>query len=660
MSPPRPHAARGEWHSAVELAALALPSMPTTRQGVEAMAEAGEWAREAWRGTTWRPRAGRGGGVEYHVSALPFAAQAALALRARGADAPTDEGKRTAAWAWFERLPARQQDVARERLAALDAIEELIAGGAGRVAAAAEVARLRRIALSSIYNWQASVRAVARADWLPALAPRHAGRAGDAAECSAEAWEMLKADWLRPEQPSFSACYRRLQEAAASHGWAIPAGRTLERRLLALPEAMRVLARQGREALKRMVPAQERSRAALHALQVVNADGHKWDVFVRWPDGTVGRPVMLAIQDVFSGKILSWRVDRSENKETFRLCVGDLVEQWGIPDAIVLDNSRTFASKWIAGGTPTRFRFKVRDDEPLGVLVELGIAVHWATPYAGQSKPIERAFRDFAGDTAKHPAFAGAYVGNRPDAKPENYGKSAVPLDLFVATVGRAMLQHNARAGRTGGVCAGRSFDAVFDQSYQDAMVRRASAQQRRLWLLAAERVLVSRTDGHIALAGNRYFDPQLHEHRGQRVTVRFDPDLLQAPLHVYRHDGAYLCAAECVEAQGFHDAAAARRHAQARAALMRGVRMQLDAERSLSIHDVAALLPDAAPPAPPPAPRVVRPVFGRAAGNTALADRPEPAERHDPVPDELALARALRRVNPALRVHRDPDHDDA
>ena len=36
----------------------------------------------------------------------------------------------------------------------------------------------------------------------------------------------------------------------------------------------------------------------LHALEHVNIDGHKWDVFVRWPDGTVGRPVRLGPWDV--------------------------------------------------------------------------------------------------------------------------------------------------------------------------------------------------------------------------------------------------------------------------------------------------------------------------------------------------------------------------
>ncbi|HNB25288.1 MAG TPA: hypothetical protein PKZ32_22900, partial [Candidatus Melainabacteria bacterium] len=45
------------------------------------------------------------------------------------------------------------------------------------------------------------------------------------------------------------------------------------------------------EALKRLYPAHRRTREDLHALAGVNADGHKFDVFVKWDDGTVGRPI---------------------------------------------------------------------------------------------------------------------------------------------------------------------------------------------------------------------------------------------------------------------------------------------------------------------------------------------------------------------------------
>ncbi|KGJ12358.1 hypothetical protein EQ718_07065 [Paracoccus versutus] len=89
---------------------------------------------------------------------------------------------------------------------------------------------------------------------------------------------------------------------------------------------------------------------------------------------------------------------------------GELIETWGIPKHCLFDNGHEFANKWLMGGTPTWFRFKVRDDDPLGVLPTLGIKVHWATPAHGQAKPIERGFRDFASRIAKDPRFAGCLM----------------------------------------------------------------------------------------------------------------------------------------------------------------------------------------------------------------------------------------------------------
>ncbi|PZX22172.1 bacteriophage Mu transposase [Rhodobacter capsulatus] len=65
-----------------------------------------------------------------------------------------------------------------------------------------------------------------------------------------------------------------------------------------------------------------------------------------------------------------------------------------------------------------------------------------------QAKPIERAFRDIADRLTRHPAFAGAYVGNKPTAKPENYGSRAIPLADFLAITAREIAEHNARPGR--------------------------------------------------------------------------------------------------------------------------------------------------------------------------------------------------------------------
>ncbi len=631
-----------EWFTAAELAALRLPALPTAVPNLRAYL-ARNGALDAAEGRLWRQRAGKGGGVEYHLSALPVEAQAALRLQEKPVKAaePRLTAKasitRDGLWNWYERLPAKKKAAAQLRATALDAVAAMVRGGEDKTVAIALVATQTGVSKSTLWNWENAVLGVPRGDWLPRLAPRHSG-AAERRECPAEAWDMLRADYLRPERPTFEACFRRLQAVAAVKGWELPSGQTLRRRLEALPDAIRVLARQGDEALKALYPAQQRTRGHFHALEAINVDGHKWDVFVKWPDGVVRRPMMVAFQDLYSGKLLSWRIDWSENKEATRLALGDLIDEFGIPDKCWLDNGKAFASKWITGGSPNRYRFKVRDEDPQGLLTSLGVQIHWTKPYSGQSKPIERMFGDFAGDIAKHPRFAGAYVGNNPTAKPENYGSKAVPLDVFIATVAAEVAAHNARPGRRSEVCNGRSLDAAFAESYAAAPIRRATGPQRRMFLLMAEALRCDSRDGSLRLEGNRFWAEFLTGLRGQKITARFDPQDLKQPLAIYALDGRFLGEAGCIDAVGFDDVEAGRAHERNRNAYKRGVRMQAEAERRMTIQQVAALLPAPDAAAPAPDRKIVRPVFG----NTALKPRELPEQSEG----EVLLLKGLRLVH--------------
>jgi len=602
--------AASAWFSATELAGIGgLPHCP---KAIRRLAQ-----QQAWRR---RRRQGRGAGVEYHVDSLPAAAQDALVFQPeliyppaeRDTDAPAN-ADREHLWAAFDQLPESARDVARRRLAALHSIEALEAAGSSRVEAVDAVAQQTGAGRATIYRWLSQARGIDRSDWLAALAPRHAGRPADT-EIDAEAWDLFRADYLRPEAPGVAACYERLERAAAAHGWRVPSRRTMYRLIeqrIAWP--VRTLARDGAKALERIYPAQERDRSVFHALQAVNADGHRFDVFCRWPDGTIARPMMLCWQDLASGKLLSYRVDQTEHKDLIRLAFGDLVERWGIPHAAYLDNGRGFASKWLTGGQPTRYRFKIKPEDPVGIITQVGVAVHWTTPYHGQAKPIERAFRDLCEYVAKHPAFSGAYCGNAPDAKPENYGSRAVPIEEFRKVLETEIAAHNARPGRRASVAQGRSFDAVFAESYARVPVRRATAAQRRLWMLAAEGVVASRVDGSVRLAGNRYWTEALATYADQRIIVRFDPDHLHESVHCYERDGREIGEAACIQTAGFNDTRAAREHSRARRTWMRAQREQLDAERRMTALEVAKRLPDGdMAPSPPPERKVVQARFKR------------------------------------------------
>jgi putative transposase len=219
--------------------------------------------------------------------------------------------------------------------------------------------------------------------------------------------------------------------------------------------------------------------------------------------------MMVAIQDVYSRKMLAWRIGETESAVLTRLAFADLFAKWGIPAGCLLDNGRAFASKWITGGAKTRFRFKIREEEPTGILTALGIRIHWAQPYRGQSKPIERAFRDLCDTIARHPALAGAYTGNHIDAKPENYGSRAVPIDVFAELVERGIAAHNARPAG-----APRRRRAELRRRLRSLLRapsgRQSEPEQLRLALLAADEVSADRQSGAITLFGNRYWSPEL------------------------------------------------------------------------------------------------------------------------------------------------------
>lgn len=627
-----------EWWTAEELAASCLPDVASTRQGVEATAKRLSWREHPQFA---RRRQGRGGGWEYSWKLLPSRAQQALLKAASGPAPAAPSPDRGEVWAWFDGLPETVKATARRRRRVVQEVEALVFA-MGKHLAVHSIATSEGVAPRSIWTWFERIEGVERADWLAYLAPRH--RAAPArpkeAVIEPEFWELLKGDYLRLEGPSFASAFRRQVKIAEARGWTAPNERTVRRRMNDIPRVTRVYAREGLAGLETCFPPQTRDRSQMVALEGVNADCHKIDVFVAWPGVEKPmRPQIIAFQDLYSNKLLSWRVDRDPNKVAVMSAFGEMIETWGIPRHCTFDNGREFANKWLTGGTATRFRFKVREDDPLGVLPQMGIEVHWARPRHGQSKPIERAFRDLADSVARDPRFAGAYVGNRPDAKPENYMSRAIPLDEFMRVLAEGIEDHNARAGRLTDTARGGSFDQAFAESYAKAPIRKATEEQRRLWLMGQQVVKLHARHGQATLLGGEYWSDWMSEFSGQRVVARFDPEDLHAGLYLYGLDGAFLGYAGAKVKAEFYDLASAQAHAKDQARRRREQRRLLDAVRPRSAADVAAAL-DAIPRASEAAPleaKVVQLAQLAQRSRGPLIERPLPqveetaeqAERH-------------------------------
>ena len=68
--------------------------------------------------------------------------------------------------------------------------------------------------------------------------------------------------------------------------------------------AVQTLAREGRDRARALYPAQTRERQHFQAMEAVTMDGHRFDVFVKFPASGgnpefIVRPQMVAFQDIF-------------------------------------------------------------------------------------------------------------------------------------------------------------------------------------------------------------------------------------------------------------------------------------------------------------------------------------------------------------------------
>jgi putative transposase len=638
------HTPTQEWWTAEEIAAAGLPDVPASKRNVNALADRLQWRAQPGLA---RRRAGKGGGWEYHWHLFPDRARRKLlAAAAAKTEAPVAPARidRDAAWTWYEGLPQTVKDKAHARLKTVLEVEALEAiQRRGRHMAVADVARLSGTGARTIWSWFAMIDGVRADDRLPYLAPRNRAQAARprAKECEPDFFDWIKSAYLRLAGPCFTDCYRDATKVARAKGWDTLPERTMRRRLdRAVSRVTQVLAREGVEALQRLYPAQVRDKTMLTAMEGVNADFHKFDVFVRWPapfgqnePGQIIRPQMVAFQDIYSGRILSWRIDQTPNSTAVQLAAGDMIETYGIPRRVLFDNGREFAAKSITGGAATRFRFKVKEDDPLGLFAALDCKIHWATPHHGQAKPIERSFRDMCSSIAKDVRFDGAYTGNSPLAKPEDYGSRAIELDYFLTVLAERIAEHNTRQNRRSEVAWGRSFAEVFDESYATAPIRKATEAQRRLWLLGAEGLRADTNTGEVWFMQNQFWDPWMADIAGQRIIARFDPADFHAGLHIYSQDGAYLGHAPVREAKGFFDADEARTTARARKDWMNAEKKALAALKRYDAAQLGGMLDEIAPVNPTPIEaKVVKPVFGK-------PGRPAPPRASDATGEIASLA---------------------
>lgn len=592
-----------EWFTAAELAALRLPGMPKSKSAISDLIKQQRWRQRLTLAgdRLARRRKGRGGGWEYHHSLLPLGANRKLVADDLRTGAVQEEPRGSSEiWSWFERQPDSKKHTAQERLEALRAVRDLRRGGYLKNTAVNMVAGERKVSASTIWTWFNLIAGVSEVDWLPHLCPRHVGRT-KAAACDPRAWDWYKGQYLRRRAPTHADTYARLEEVAGKNGWKIPSARTLRRRMdTEVDRVTQVVLREGSEAIKTLMPTQERDRSVFAAGEAVNGDGLKFDrLWVRWPDGEIlNTSTGWFWQDVRTDRILAWRLDKTENTDVFRLATYDLTAVCA-PKHVYVDNTTVAANKLMTAGSAGRHRFHNKPEDGVGVLLMLDMEPHFTNPdrETGNpgAKPIERAF-----------GIGGIHemVANNPRLNDRGFSKAtAIDAEELRAVIAQEVVRFNARKKRRTQACGGvLSFDEAWQQSVAETPPRVLSERQRRLLLMSREVVTADSKSGTITLkAGsgpygrkNRYWCEHCLNQAGMKLAVHFDPENLRGDVHVYALDGRYLFSAPALPSSAFNNTKDGRAWGKFKRRFVKASKHAADAEVRMDSLERAALYADA------------------------------------------------------------------
>ena len=602
-----------EWFSIQEL--LGISGLPNSDRGIMKKADREQWQKRQREGV-------KGKAYEYHLHSLPPETQKQLRLNAALAAMPQPPAVVTRddpeLVYRLNQATDKAREKAQQKVNACLQLQAFLDQGFNQTEALAGAAAAHNLSQGSLKNWYYKVKGYPVHLWQAVLVSGSgkSAKPGKKAHITEEAWDTFLADYLRPEKPDLRACYRRTALLAEEYGWQLASFKTFQRRLMQeVPYEVMLLKREGKNAVAKLVPALQRTVKDILAGEWINGDGYQHNVFVKWHTGEIIRPKTWFWQDVRTRKILGYRTALSENTDSIRHALMDVIFHYGIPKTITLDNTRAAANKAMTGGVANRYRFKENELDPKGIMPILGIEVHFTSVLYGeghgQAKPIERAFgRGGIGEVVdKRPELSGFYTGKNVLEKPDNYngGKQGVDYEVFLQALAAGVKQYNEQTERQTELCRGEfSFEQIWERDYHPTNVRQASPEQLRLLFLQAETVTIARNGSFkLKAAGklygltNIYWAEDLIGITAKKVVARFDPDDLHGNVYVYDLDGRYLAEAICREAKGFGDTQASREQGRLYKRIVKRAQAQAEDLELLETHELAALTPKADIPEP-------------------------------------------------------------
>ena len=554
------------WYSAAELAGFALPGMPTAERALRRRAQREEWLS--------RKRAGRGGGVEFPVSALPKDAQRALFESLATSSQSGDAGELILA------SPASLDDDARcvmeARLYLLGEVERLRraickADGAaddgkrGRKQAQIRFAEMADQGELPTRTLEMIAAANQRSRQTIGYAPlsevtlrrwwRHHEQHGETGLVPRQA-DQLNPEWLwsfmrfyrQPSKPSI----RQAHEAfAAEYEGRIPPYSTVAKAVGRLPAQVRQQGRMGPREMKTIRAFTVRTTETLLPADVYTADGHCADFEVAHPyaAGQVIRPEIISVVDIKTRVCVGWAAGLAESSD---LVANSLraASARAIPAIFYVDHGAGFKNEAMAAAET-------------GVLQRLGATLEHSLPYNSQARGVGERFHKSVWVRAGRdlPTFVGAdmdreakqRVVKRSRQELAEIGASSLHMDWpdFIAWGEEVIAAYNARphfglprivdpeSGKRRHMAPAEMWSTAEADGWTPEI-----ATSEELDMLFRPHELRQTTRGQVRLFNKHYFSDALTPLHGREVRVGYD---LHDATRVWVSDdrGRLVCVAD-------------------------------------------------------------------------------------------------------------------
>ena len=344
-------------------------------------------------------------------------------------------------------------------------------------------------------------------------------------------------------------------EKNAANALPLPSYSSFYRLAMDVPEAVRILMREGDRAYYNKASVYtRRDYESIASNDWRVGDTYTCDTLTLGPDGKTHRPYLTAWVDVRSGIFVGWYISfggNSSQNSIYALRRGCLAH--GMPNYnAYVDNGREYLT-FDFGGRGHRAKKVLANGEapfePKTILDYMGVEMKNAIVQNSRAKLVERSFRNVKEHIMRlFPTYTGGSPEEKPEALKKALQRGAIPTDAeFVQKVDLLISGYLNYEPYYGSVPADKGKRRIDVYNEHLEHVRHVEPDVLNLMMLRTSKPKkVDREGVYLNIRGKKvwYNCPELHSlWQEKKVYLRYDPDDLSS-VRVYREDGSFILTA--------------------------------------------------------------------------------------------------------------------